>query len=97
MTKQRKERGSLKGKKMRYEYATKFGVGFLTDEDGNRIIQLMPVSCTKSFLKMAGKELANKLNTIEQSKRVSVARSKWFSTPPDTCRDDNKANDGDEK
>ena len=46
----------------------------LVDEEGKIILQLVPVGCSKKFREMAGKELANKLNTIEQGKELAVKR-----------------------
>lgn len=43
----------------------------LVDDTGKCILQLVPVCCTNSFRVTAGKELANKLNGIEQGKEAS--------------------------
>lgn len=43
----------------------------LLDEDGKQILVMLPTNCTRKFLHMAGKELANKLNTIEQGKEAA--------------------------
>lgn len=46
----------------------------MVDETGKQILVLLPVNCTKRFLAMAGKEMVNKLNTIEQSKSLQLRR-----------------------
>lgn len=54
----------------------------LVDEFGNQILILMAANCSKKFLSMAGKELANKLNTIEQGKeRAAFAAAKKEGGP----------------
>jgi hypothetical protein len=63
--------GATIGGEMRYKFDEHAG---LTDEDGHRILQLVASGCTKAFRRMAGKELANKLNGIEQSKEATKTR-----------------------
>lgn len=54
----------------RYQFDRHAG---LVDDTGKVIIQLVAVGCSKSFRATAGKELANKLNGIEQGKEASAA------------------------
>ena len=56
---------------MRYKFDRHRG---LVDDFGNCILTLVPVGCSKKFRDMAGKELANKLNGIEQGKEAAVRR-----------------------
>jgi hypothetical protein len=44
----------------------------LVDLEGKIILQIVPVGCTKKFRETAGKELANKLNGIEQGKEAAA-------------------------
>ena len=44
----------------------------LIDESGKVIIQFLIVGCSRKFRRMAGKELAEKLNTIERGKLVHL-------------------------
>lgn len=44
----------------------------LVDEEGKCILQIVAVGCSKSFRVTAGKELANKLNGIEQGKEAAA-------------------------
>lgn len=48
----------------------------IVDIEGKILLQLVPVSCSKKFREMAGKELANKLNTIEQGKEAAMRRQR---------------------
>jgi hypothetical protein len=63
---------------MRYKFDEHAG---LTDEDGHQILQLVASGCTKAFRRMAGKELANKLNGIEQSDENNKRRIEWTRKP----------------
>lgn len=56
---------------MTTRYKFERGTG-LVDLEGKVILQLVPVSCSKKFRDMAGKELANKLNGIEQGKEAAM-------------------------
>jgi len=56
---------------MTTRYKFERGTG-LVDLEGKVILQLVPVSCSKKFRDMAGKELANKLNGIEQGKEAAA-------------------------
>lgn len=53
----------------------------LVDDMGNCILKLVGVGCTESFRVKAGKELANKLNTIEQSKECMQTRAARYKAP----------------
>ena len=59
----------------RYKFDRHVG---LVDEEGKIILQLVPVGCSKKFREMAGKELANKLNTIEQGKEAVARHQVWL-------------------
>lgn len=55
----------------------------LVDESGKIILQLVAIGCSRSFRETAGKELANKLNGIEQGKEAAVKR---FPSPPERAQ-----------
>ena len=57
----------------------------LVDEEGKIILHLVPVGCTKKFREMAGKELANKLNGIEQGKEAAAFAAKRRNIPGCDC------------
>ena len=59
----------------RYKFDKNVG---LVDIEGKVILQLVAVGCSKSFRNTAGKELANKLNGIEQSKEAVERAKKYF-------------------
>jgi len=44
--------------------------GLFDMDSGIQVLQIVASNCTNKFRNIAGKELANKLNTIEQSKRI---------------------------
>lgn len=52
---------------MRYKWDKKQG---LLDDQGCQVLQIVSSNCSHKFRNMAGKELANKLNTIEQAKNI---------------------------
>lgn len=46
--------------------------GHLIDQDGNVLLTVMATGCSRKFRDMAGKEMANKLNGIEQGKEAAA-------------------------
>jgi len=53
----------------RYKFDKRSG---LVDDEGKIVLQLVAVGCSQSFRVTAGKELANKLNGVEQGKEAAL-------------------------
>ncbi len=57
------------------QYKYKKGSG-LVDETGRQVLVMLPSSCSKAFLITCYKLLAEKLNTIERGKGLTLKQAK---------------------
>jgi len=57
---------------MIYKWHKEYGLIDAATE--RQVLQILPSNCTKKFRNMAGKELAERLNVIERSKRLRARK-----------------------